>query len=272
MLQPTALKLHPIFTDNQKAIAKDAAKKACVYKIATTVCMVALFAIAASFVATTFGLIAPMHPALFITLFLSTIPLKSYGLNNCLAKARDWKLLAASASGIAEYIEGVKLWNHIQMDNFLRLHQISWEHLEPKLGREELAPAIATYLYLEGQVQFLNNESALCLNNRCENTTLRLDGRNKGHEMMESRVIPLALQAAFVLEIIKHPTSDLNIENFGKCHPKKAGERYFATEIDHDDTYFTFVDPAKTALTLPQLKADVETLNINALHDLLFTD
>lgn len=269
--------LHRFITQVPQKIADEANRKATLYNLALKVSLVAIVAIAATFIGITFGLITPFHPLVPFVLLLSTVFIAGFQ-SLMVARAADCMDRAIEAEEIAKELDRIKHWQRPQIEAFFNEHNLSLDKLPidmlRKLDSKEpiraLLPAIATYAMLCKKAQNEYKEHEENLHMVTEDRRLQLRYRQLGWENLEFKALPAALQAAHALQIISQPTLSLQLTDIGVFKPKHFDERRFDQILDGTDEYFIFKNPKRPPLNFAEAHELVAKQNIDGLRLKLF--
>lgn len=245
--------------------------------VAAKICTVAFLAIAAVAIAISVGIAIPMPAAVLIALVIGTIPLQ-FANTRFRANSSQYIVLAAEERGKANELEKIQNWKGQDIKSFLDQHRILESSLPMDALRKAdsqeplraLLPAIARYLYWQQQTetQFLRYQANL--HNKTEIESFRNAGRVRAWSILEQQVVPAALQAAFMLQIIAQPTLQLEWESLGTCKMKAFDQRMFDQLLDHTDEYFIFQEPNRPRLNFEELYALIHPLQVDAIRLKLF--
>ncbi len=238
--------------------------------------MAALIAIAAVAISISAGIQIPsLPPALLIALVIGTVPLQ-FASAHFVANSAKYEVLAAAERGKANELEKIQNWTGQEIKTFLKEHRISESALpmdalrkiDSKEALRALLPAIAQYRYWQQQTETQFVRYLANLHNKSE--SLRMVGRSQAWFILEERVVPAALQAAFMLQIIAQPMLKTEWENLGECRIKSFEQRAFERWLDNADDYFIFQEPNRRELTLEEIYALIDPLKIDDLRLKLF--
>lgn len=275
--RPQTTELHRFVTQVPRTIADQESRKASLYNLALKVSLVAIVALAATFIGITFGLITPFHPLLSFGLILSTFLIT--GLQSLMmARSSDCSDRAIEAAEIAKELDRIRHWQKPQIEAFFKEHTLSLDKLpmdllrklDPKEPLRALLPAIATYIRLckRAQNEYKEHEENLY---RVDNDRrLQLEYRKLGWENLEFKALPAALQAAHALQIIAQPTLSLQLTDIGTFKPKEFDERRFDQILDGRDEYFIFKNPKQPPLNFAEAHELVAKQNFDGLRLKLF--
>jgi len=247
------------------------------HAVAAKVCMAAFLAIAAVAISISIGIAIPMPAALLIALVIGTVPLQIAN-THFRASSAAYEVLAAAERGKANELEKIQNWTCQDIKSFLKEHRIlesslpmgDLKKIDSKEPLRALLPAIARYRYWQQQTetQFLRYQANL--HNKSEVESLRTAGRIRAWSILEDQVVPAALQAALMLQIIAQPTLQVAWENLGECKMKSFDQRMFDRWLDRSDEYFVFQEPNRPRLNLEELCALIDPLKIDDLRLKLF--
>jgi hypothetical protein len=81
-----------------------------------------------------------------------------------------------------------------------------------------------------------------------------LAAKRIGWQILEREMLPYALNAALMLQIISQPTLQLKLSDIGQYQAKSLEGRLATREFDHDDNYFVFNEPNRAPLALASLQ------------------
>ena len=268
--------LSPYIIEPPKATSDTLHNQASWSHTAAKVCTVAFLAIGAAAFAISLGITLPIPSALLIPCAISAIPLQLASAY-LYKRSSDCTRLAKIAEDQEACIEQIKHWTSQDVRNFLKSHQI----LESELPIEELAkvrpddplcallPAIAKYHYWQGQTKAFLLRYKANIQNTAQDPALKTIGRSQAWSILENKAMPAALQAAFMLQIIRQPGIQMQWEQFGRCQPKTFEQRVFDRWLDRSDDYFIFNQPDRPSITLKELCGLLKPLNIDAIHQKL---
>lgn len=268
--------LSPYITEPLKTTSDTLRNQAGWSKTAAKICTAAFLAIGAAAFAISLGIAVPIPSALLIPCAISAIPLQ-FSSAYFYKHAHDCTRLAQIAEDQEACIEQIKHWTSREVKDFLQLHQIS----ESELPLEELAkmrpndplcallPAIAKYHYWQGQAKAFLLRYKANIENTAQDPILKTIGRSQAWSILENKAMPAALQAAFMLRIIKQPSLQMQWEQLGRCQSKTFEQRVFDRWLDRSDDYFVFNEPGRPAITLKELCRLLKPLNIDAIHQAL---
>ncbi|HSX37266.1 MAG TPA: hypothetical protein VLE95_00360 [Chlamydiales bacterium] len=261
--------LNSYITDVPKIIEREQKNKAMLYNVAAKICLVAFLAIGIAAIAISLSLAIPISPLTLSFLCLSTIPLQ-FSFQIFMARAISCRSNANIAEKKGEKLVEIQSWSSSDIKTFFKSHQLSLKHLpfpllakiNPEDPLQALLPAIAAYEYFVDQTDSFCKQSIENLNNTVKHSILKLEGRRKGWQILENQALPSALQAAFCLQVISHPTLQMQLNDIGTFCIKKFDERVFDQLLEDNDEYFIFQDK-RPALTLKDLGIFSKELRIS---------
>jgi hypothetical protein len=277
-LRPAQPQLSRTVTEIPQIIADQQQRKVALYNLASTVCLVALVAIAAGVLAISIGFLSPLPTVLALALILSAFPLQM-GVQTFMMKSSHCWDAARQATDRAKELDRIRHWKDPQIKAFFKEHHLSFEKLpmdllrqvNPKEPLRALLPAIASYNYLCQKAQTQFSKHVDNLHNSIEDPTLHYQERLIGWHILEYNAIPTALQAALVLQTISQPTLQLELDDLGACHAKEFDQRRFDQLLDGNDEYFVFKDEKRPALTFTAAQEMVSKQDFDGLRVKLFS-
>lgn len=285
-------------------------RKSTIYSALEKICYVALVAIIATAVALSYNVlaVAGTYSILFTAMFLIT-PVFIIAPSKFAQLSNQYAHLAETESRVALKLREIEDWSSEQVTEFIRgaglqIGQIDQEALRrvsPQEPLKALTPLIARYIAMKDEVEKIQREyrdSALSLEAEFARQEALRAERNEGPietsikqkiryenqcehwAKMELRAFRTAIDAATILETMRHPTQEdldiipfsLTVPGLGQCEPKNYAERMFAkTNVPPDvvlpngervpntevrDTYFVFHPNLRRAPLTHQQIAD----------------
>ena len=262
-VQSTQLNLNrfnPIYFENQVKIANNLKWKALAYKVLEKITFIALAAIMAATVAVSFGVgagIAGLPTIVFAAVLTS--PLLSLALSKAHAKVaqltsqRDFaSLVAAKQKEISGYSDQRIEKNLLELGivkNHLRLSDL--KEMNNKNPIRALIPVLARFAVYVKEMKDAQNQADQGLSftpqgDIANTEEIQLDARQRGWRTLERRVMPAAMQAALMLQIIQNPQMKFtSLSEIGSFRMRDFDQRVWKQTLDHNDDYF--VPSASTA-------------------------
>jgi hypothetical protein len=211
-------------------------------------------------------------PLLIAGMALST-PLIAWGLTKFTILSNQFSRKAQLESLVLLQMKEIEYWKAPQINQFLVEQRLApnlipldaLRQLDPDEPLRPLIPLIARFKLLAARSQEIEDEVNISRAKLEEGfrqkeaeegkpidpqvkQKIRYEAQNTASKQHEREAVPMALNAAVLLQIIQDPTQNLDVEPFsldipgvGTSVPKTFGERVFGRhdEVVNDD-YFTF--------------------------------
>lgn len=200
--------LNPYITTKPEEEAKKLERDALVWKTLAIISTVAFTAIMGVALAFSFGLVA-IPAVVFAPLILSTIPLNS-SIVKCFIKQRQSSELAKIERGVEEKLRAIANWEATDVNNFLKENEI--ESPENENLRLALLPGIARYQYYNELATKTYEGAKKDLTLKFENKHLEDSCHLDALQRLELNVFPALIKASRMLEILRQPNSEMNLE------------------------------------------------------------
>lgn len=277
--------------------------KSYAYSALQIICYVALLAIIATVFAISYNLIAMtgVMPLAMAGLFLST-PLLILAPSKLAQNARYCSLAAENESDVYWKYREIENWTTPQIEQFMtekglqtnRIPLDALRSINPNEPLQALLPLIAGFKSVEQKVNRMRSDASVApqgleeifRNQEAElghpieasiKQKRRFETKNTYEMLLETTTIPIAFQAAVLLQIMQNPTDvELDISptfelpRVGTCAPRNFAERQFGKHFaPRNDDYFIF-HPDLHREPISHQAIEDNQMNPSALRLLLF--
>jgi hypothetical protein len=256
---------HPWIGSNPIQHVKELEQQAFKWNLLSKISFVAITAIALSVLAASFFLSATTTVISLSTLFpVIATPFIAYLASQFQTKNMIVQSKIELERPVALAFEQIKEWQSPEIRDFLSHHEISIPSSDIHLP--DLIPLIARFYARIEQIKNSNAESdKLLLSSNLPDRELRTWQRNMGWNIRERRTIPAALEAAFVLQILKDPTLRGDLSDHFTLLQKTFEERQFDRLYDLSDTYLVFLKQNKPPMDLEMLMNNLDPDKLSKL-------
>lgn len=261
-----ALSLHPWIGSHPTKYVTCLEKKTYKYNLLSKISFAAIGAITLAVLGVSLFLTTPTT-TLSLSLLIPVLatPLFAWSSSQFQAKSLEIQSMIEKEKPVSLAFEKIKHWKDPEILAFLNQHNIP---IPPNIYLLDLLPLIARFHARSGQTKESLAESAkLLLSENLPERQLRLWQRNIGWNIRERKIIPAAIESAFVLYILKNPTCQENLSDHFALIQKTFEERQFDRIYDKEDTYLLFLKEKRPAIALETLS---KNLDPDALSQLLF--
>ncbi|MES2272828.1 MAG: hypothetical protein V4487_01375 [Chlamydiota bacterium] len=259
------IQLNHYFTEIPEKNASKLRHKALAYNVLAKITFVAILAITAAILAVSFGLgtVTGALPIVLVGLAILT-PFLAIGASRLTQRSNEYSQLAATEKGVAEELKKIADWKTAEIELFFNTHGLPRQNLpmdalqilNPQEPLRAFLPLIARFNYLNAKRVALDAAVKENLNTAIAHEEVRLAAERIGWQILEREMIPYALNAALMLQIISQPTLQLKLSDLGTCQAKSLEGRLAAREFRQDDNYFVFNEQNRAPLVLTQLRAN----------------
>lgn len=246
----TSLTLHPWIGSNPIQHIKDLEDQAFKWNLSSKISFVAITAIALSVLAASFFLSTTSTTISLSLLFpVITTPLIAWAASYFQMKCMVVQSIIDRERPVAIAFQQIKDWQSSDIRAFLISHEITSPTTDAHLPK--FIPLIARFNARTQQIKNLKEESdKLLLSSNLPDRELKTWQRNIGWNIRERKTIPAALEAAFVLQILKDPTLKGSLSDHFYLLQKTFEERQFDRLYDANDTYLKFLKQNRPPLDL----------------------
>ncbi len=260
------LPLHPWINYDPNKYVTRLERSAYKQDLLSKISFIAIAAITLSVLAASFFLSAPTTTiSFFLLLPVVATPIFAWGSSKFQEKNRELQEIINQEKPVALAFEKIKDWEDSKILAFLAAHKI---RPPENIFLPHLLPLIARFQARWERIEHSLKESNRLLQSKnFTERDLRIWQRNIGWNIKERKILPAAIECAFVLQILKNPTLQGTISDYFTLVQKSFEERQFDRLYDADDTYLLFLQKKEKALTMETL---LQNLDPDALSKLLF--
>lgn len=278
---------HYLTETSQKTISQ-LERKALFLNIVEKVAWVAFIAIMAAVLTTyycgyvlTGGTAALMVGLILTTPFIMAfLPKFRNDINRCNAAIETEQKVVAEQAKISH-------WKTAEVKEFLQTQELNSEEIlldalkqiSPDEPLVALLPLIARFNYLKNGAIRIYDEATKVLNTKTvekaldpkdpkysdkllTQITIRRHTRQIEWQKIEFSAIPIAFEAAEILQIMKDPRHNGNLESIGVRTPKPYDGRMFDSKYEDKDEYFVFNDSKRAPITF----TEIETVKLDPVN------
>ena len=199
--------LNPYLRINSQTEAQKLEKEALAWHILAMISTVAFIAIMGVALASAYGL-ATIPVTILAPLILSTFPL-NWSLMNCFARYRQTSERAEIERGVAQQHTLIQQWDVTKKVNFFKTHQIVFAE---DSDSSDLLQGIARYQYYKELGGKIIKEAQLTLAINIEGSAQEDACYLHAFQQLERQGFPSILKAAHMLQILRNPSSTINLE------------------------------------------------------------
>ncbi len=266
------------------------------------VCYVALIALAATVFAISYNFVVLTGTAsLAMTGLVLVSPILVIAPARLSQLANQYSLLAQNEDLVCLKLREIENWNREQIEQFMEDNELDIERLplpalrqiNPNDSHKALLPLIARFNAMKEQIDSTwkdCREAPEKLEQKWKEKEerdgteiesaikqkIRFENQCTCWKILELNVIPNALNAATLLQMIENPSmTDLDVVPFsleipgvGHCATRSYAERMFGKRSGHDEYFIFHPDLHRPALT--HAKIEEENMNLSRLRQLLY--
>lgn len=259
--------------------------KAFAFDLLSKISIVAILAIAGTILFVSYAAVT-LPGGLMAAIALSS-PFFGWGITKCKIVSSQYLKQAELQNQVLLKFREIAHWKTPEIAQFIRQQGLIFEQipleglrqLNPEEPHLPLLPLIATVNYLKEKSQqiadiaireipqleegFVRQEEEGHQIDREIKQKLSFEARDLSWRRYEQGAIPLAIQAANLLELIQNPTKPYELETFtleiphlGSCRPRSFAERTWGQMNPYrkDDDYFFFEEANRAPLTFEEIK------------------
>jgi hypothetical protein len=227
----------------------------------SSIAVISLAVIASSFIFSSVSL-AIVLP---LTCSVITTPFLAWGSSQFQEECLKVRQIIERELPVAKTYERIKNYSDEEIEKFLTKNDIP---IPASIDLKNLLPVIARFLARQEQSRICFEIGKKNLKSvHISNKEMRLYQRNFGWDIIETKAIPLAIEGAFALQILKNPTLQGTLSSHFNLLHKSFTERQFDQIFGPKDPYLTFLKINKEPL---DLEVFIKYTDLKKINELLF--